>query len=95
MNSSSVASNARPVDELADYHQNPRNVLPNGLTLLQVNPDCAAQLDPTHPAFGWLYTKHPDGQWVTLRKLPPQEIEVAQDQAADMTVLQGTKVRAG
>ena len=24
------------------YETNPRNVLPNGLTLLQVNPDCAA-----------------------------------------------------
>ena len=26
-----------------DYKFTPRNVLPNGLTLLQVNPDCAAQ----------------------------------------------------
>lgn len=24
----------------------PMNLLPNGLTLLQVNPDCAARLDP-------------------------------------------------
>ena len=27
------------------YETNPRNVLPNGLTLLQVGPDCAAHLD--------------------------------------------------
>lgn len=26
------------------YTTNPRNVLPNGLTLLQQNPDCAAHL---------------------------------------------------
>jgi len=29
------------------YTTNPRNVLPNGLTLLQQNPDCAARLDPS------------------------------------------------
>lgn len=77
------------------YAENPFNRLPNGLTLLQVNPDCAAQLDSNAKDFGWLYTKHPDGQWVTHRKLEPAEIEIAQDQAADMAVLQGTKVRAG
>lgn len=27
------------------YATNPRNMLPNGLTLLQQNPDCAARLD--------------------------------------------------
>lgn len=77
------------------YETNPRNVLPNGLTLLQVNPDCAAQLDPQARDYGWLYIKGPDGQWVTHRKLHTGEIEEAQDQAADMAVLQGTKVRAG
>lgn len=77
------------------YYEQPRNILPNGLTLLQTNPDCAAQLDPTHESFGWLYTRHQGGQWVTLRKLPSWEIESAQDQAAEMRVLHGTKVRAG
>lgn len=77
------------------FFQHPRNVLPNGLTLLQVNPYCAARLDPQAKDHGWLYTKHPDGQWVTLRKLSDDEIETAWDQAADMAVLQGTKVRAG
>lgn len=71
------------------------NHLPNGLTLLQINPDCAVQLDPSARDFGWLYAKGADGQWVTQRKLSPEEVETAQDQAADMAVLQGTKVRAG
>lgn len=73
----------------------PRNVLSNGLTLLQVNPDCAAQLDPEMKDFGWLYIRGNDKQWVTFRKLLPLEIEKAQDQASDMTVLQGSKVRRG
>jgi len=79
------------------YTTNPYNMvgMDRSLTLLQVNPDCAAQLNTKDPMYGWLYTRHPDGQWVTLRKLPPIEIEAAQDQAADMKVLNGTKVRAG
>jgi hypothetical protein len=77
------------------YATNPRNLLPNGLTLLQVNPDCAAQLDAAAKDYGWLYAKGADGQWVTLRKMPGDEIEIAHDQAADMAVLQGTQVRAG
>ena len=79
---------------MSTYFQEPRNVLPNGLTVLQVNPDCAARLDPAAKDHGWLYTKRADGQWVTLRKLSDDEIETAYDQAADMVVLHGTKVRA-
>lgn len=78
-----------------NYATNTSNHMPNGLTLLQVNPDCAAQLDPSARDFGWLYGKGADGQWVTRRKLSQEEVETAQDQAADMAVLQGTKVRAG
>ena len=69
------------------------SILPNGLTMLQVNPDCAAQLDARDKAYGWLYTKGADGQWVTLRKLSQDEIETAHDQEADGFVSQGTKVR--
>ena len=69
------------------------NRLPNGLTLLQVNPDCAVQLDASNKAYGWLYTRGADGKWVTMRKLSDDEIETAHDQEAGMTVLQGTKVR--
>ena len=78
-----------------DYTFNPRNVLPNGLTLLQVNPDCAAKLDQQARDYGWLYIKGADGQWITYRKLTGTEIEEACDQVADMAVRQGTKVRAG
>lgn len=77
------------------YETFPHNVLPNGLTLLQVNPDCAVQLDSKARDYGWLYVKGADGQWVTHRKLQAVEVEQAYDQAADMVVLQGTKVRAG
>lgn len=72
----------------------PHNVLPNGLTLLQVNPDCAARLDVKAKDHGWLYTKGADGQWVTFRKLSSDEIEAAWDQSSDMHVMQGTSVRA-
>lgn len=80
---------------MSDYVRKPRNILPNGLTLLQVNPDCAAQLDSTARDYGWMYTRGPDGQWVTTYRLSAHQIEIANDQAADMVVLNGTKVRAG
>ena len=80
---------------MTEYQFNPRNILPNGLTLLQVNPDCAAQLDSSAKDYGWLYIKGPDGQWVTHRKLTKLEVEEAHDQASDMAVKQGMKVRAG
>lgn len=72
----------------------PRNLLSNGLTLLQVNPDCAARLDVKAKDHGWLQMRGPDGQWVTFRKLSELEIEAAWDQSSDMRVLHGTKVRA-
>ena len=77
----------------AEYIQYFRRV-GNGLTLLQVNPDCAADLNADRKTYGWLYTRHADGHWVTLRKLSTDEIETAHDQAADGAVFQGTKVRA-
>lgn len=78
-----------------NYQYNPRNVLTNGLTLLQVNPDCAVRLDPEAKDHGWLYTRGADGQWVTHRKLEADEIETAYEQAGDMRVLHGAQVRAG
>jgi len=57
---------------MSDYTDDARNVLPNGLTLLQVNPDCAARLDPKARDHGWLYIKGADGQWVTHRTLTPE-----------------------
>ena len=49
--------------------------LPNGFVLLQVNPDYAWSTENN-----WLYYKHPDGQWVTYRKLEPWEVMQAEDQ---------------
>lgn len=80
---------------MLNYQSTPYNHLQNGLTLLQVNPDCAAQLNASARDYGWLYTKGADGQWVTLRKLSAGEIEIAHDQSADMAVLQGTNLRGG
>jgi hypothetical protein len=38
----------------------------------------AIELDPANRAYGWVYYKHPGGQWVTLRKATPEELERAQ-----------------
>ena len=80
---------------MTNYFQDFRKVGPNHLTLLQVNPDCAAQLDSRERDYGWLYIKHPDGQWVTSRKLEGLDLEIAHEQDANGHVLQGTKVRMG
>lgn len=53
--------------------------LPEGLKLLQINPDIAVDLTGSR-YHGWLFYLHPDGQWVTLRKLADWEIMQAEDQ---------------
>jgi len=73
----------------------PMNLLPNGLTLLQQNPDCAARLDPAAKDHGWLYTRGADGQWVTMRKLSDADVDTPYHQAAHTPGLPGTHVRAG
>jgi hypothetical protein len=72
------------------FVQEPRNrVGINGaLTLVQINPQRAADLGAGSAYFGWLFYPGPEvDQWVTLRKLSGDEIEEAQDMAADMMVL--------
>lgn len=64
-----------------------RNLVGHGLTLVQINPNLAVELRGDHPRFGWLFYQHPDGQYVSLRKLSGFEIEQAYDQAADLRVL--------
>lgn len=71
------------------------NSLPNGLTLLQVNPDCAVDLRTDSPTHGWLFVRGGDAQWVTYRKLEGVEFDQAWDQSVDGYVMQGTKVRVG
>lgn len=83
------------IDETKPYFE-PRQQLPNGLTLLQVNPDCAVDLRPDSATHQWLFVKHFRGaEWTTLRRLEGAEFDQAWDQAVDGCVLQGTKVRAG
>jgi len=76
---------------MATYVQYPHNELPNGLTLLQINPDRAADLRKESSYFGWLFYRGSEvDQWVTLRKLSSREICEAYDQASDMNVLDAT-----
>jgi hypothetical protein len=70
------------------------NQLPDGKILLQQNPDCAVDLSGGR-WHGWLFVRHPDGHWVSQRKLEGWEIMQAEDQRDGGIVLQGTKVRAG
>lgn len=37
----------------------------------------AVELDENNRAYGWVYCKHPDGQWVTLRKATADELATA------------------
>jgi hypothetical protein len=69
------------------YVNEPFNTLPNGLTLVQINPERAVDLNKESQFCGWLFWHHPDGQWVTERKLSTREIEDAYDQSSDMRVL--------
>jgi hypothetical protein len=78
------------VAQMSRYTQEPRNVTAEGLTLLQINPERAAELRQESQWFGWLFYRHPDGQWVSLRKLDSREIEEAYEQSADMNVLDAT-----
>lgn len=72
---------------MSHYITEPHNITETGLTLLQINPLRAADLRQESSYFGWLFWRHPDGQWVTERKLDKREIEEAYEQAADMSVL--------
>lgn len=83
---------------MSPYITEPHNITETGLTLLQINPDRAADLRKDSRFFGWLFWRHPDCQWVTERKLESAEIEEAYDQASDMAVLDasvGLKSKSG
>lgn len=62
------------------------NALPTGLVLVQRNPEKAVDLTGG-PWHGWLFWKHPDGQFVSERKLEPWEIMQAEDQRDENIVL--------
>jgi hypothetical protein len=65
------------------------NDVGNGLILVQKNPDYAVQLDERHGFYGWLFYRHPDGQFVSKRKLEPWEITQAEDQRDSNEVIDG------
>lgn len=73
---------------MGTYEKKARTILPNGLTLLQTNPDCAVDLISGSRYYGWLYVRGPEeNQWVTQRKLTSAELDEAYDQAADFVIL--------
>lgn len=80
-----------------------RNIVGTGLTLVQIYPDRAVDLRQESRTFGWLFYRHPDGQFVSLRKIDSIELEQAYEQSADMRVMVGpempglkvNKLRAG
>jgi hypothetical protein len=42
----------------------------------------AVETDKANQFYGWVFYKHPDGQWVTLRKATEQELSRAETIAA-------------
>ena len=58
------------------------------LILVQRNPDKAVDLSGGR-FHGWLFYRHPDGQFVTERKLEPWEIMQAEDQRDDRVIIDG------
>lgn len=80
--------------ETHEYRRVANNVLPGGLTLLQVGPDYAVDLRPNSRSYGWLFSKHPDGQFVTCEHLTGRSLDQAVEQAGDYSVLY-PKVRFG
>lgn len=41
----------------------------------------AVEVSPSSRYYGWVFYKHPDGQWVTLRKATKEEIEKAKEKS--------------
>jgi len=62
------------------------------MTLLQKTPDIAVQLSEGD-WYGWLFRKHPDGQWVSSRKLCDLEIIQIEHQIEKGHVIHGPNTR--
>ena len=62
------------------------------LIIVQRNPDKAVDLSGGR-FHGWLFYRHPDGQFVSERKLEPWEIMQAEDQRDDDVVLEGVMLK--
>ena len=70
------------------------NVLPNGMILLQKNPDFAVDLTGGKQ-HGWLFCRGSENQWVTCHKLANWEIMQAEDQRDAGIVIHSPNSRAG
>ena len=77
---------------MARFETIDRNIVGTGLTLVQIYPDRAVDLRHESKTFGWLFYRHPDGQFVSLRKIDQIELDQAYYQAADMSVMIGPEV---
>ena len=62
--------------------------LPDNYVRLQNNPERVACLDGSK-WHGWLFSRHPDGQLVSIRKLEDWEVMQAEDQQEYGIVLDG------
>ena len=52
-----------------------------GWPTLKLAPDLGIETDRANEDFGWLFAKHPDGQWVTLYDLKPMAARICADRA--------------
>lgn len=68
----------------------PQNVLENGMTLLQVNPDVAIMLDPGHKDFGYVF-RRTRSVWQRSFKIDSIGLAAAYEQEADQRVYDGTE----
>jgi hypothetical protein len=55
----------------------------------------AVETDKADRFYGWVFYKHPDGQWVTLRKATPDELAEAERIARHIRILEKLAERVG
>ena len=53
----------------------------------------AVCLDKDSKFNGWMFSKHPDGKWVTKRLALPMEIKQAQDKLEQLEIAEGIPCR--
>ena len=58
-------------------------VIYTGWPGLRLAPELAVDDNPASRQFGWLFAKHPDGQWVTLADLKPLNLWPARPNAEE------------
>jgi hypothetical protein len=48
---------------------------------MRIGAELGIEMDPTNRYFGWLFAKHPDGQWVTVADLKPNAARICANRA--------------